>query len=161
MFLDVFDSIFEVAESLWRIIPASTAMVRYFSWRWKQWIVAQTAPPTCRASWWDWRHSWWFSLETRSCRCLSGWHCRFSLDLDLKTEGWRHKQTLNHTHKSKKIKRPAPSWIFTCRSAARTSEYPETSSQQRRHDPCWGWSLERRTPASRRTSTSSYKNQFS
>lgn len=52
-------------------------------------LLWHTAPPTCRASWWGWRRSWWSSWGTRSCRCLAGWCCRFSSDLDLKTADWR------------------------------------------------------------------------
>ncbi len=53
-------------------------------------LLRHTVPPTCRASWWGWQRSWWSSWGTQSCRCLSGWCCRFSLDLDLKMEDWRH-----------------------------------------------------------------------
>lgn len=123
------------------------------------------APPTCRASWWGWRRSWGSSWGTRSCRCPSGWRYRFSLDPDLKTGDWRHTEdTVWHHRTPIKQSLSQPSFFvfdLTCRSATRTSGFLETNSLQTHRGLCWGWSPEPRTPASRRTSTSSYRNQSS
>lgn len=131
---------------------------------------------TCTACVWGPQVSWWSSWGSPSFRCLSRWKCTSSSGRSPRTEDCgtveRKRYHLceeafmsanNNYCKSSRntevittrsVTQTGSTDALTCPWGVQTPGCPETRSQHWSCGLCWGWSLEPRTPGSRRRSRS-------